>query len=324
MNVEEVTSKRTADVQEEASALDALLDKSRAGERLTPLKVLQGQPVGRRTALKRFANTVFGMLAAPLALGGTEDVLDSVSLDSMPPLPDPAPGEDVLIRMMRELRRALKKPVKERRWVMVIDLQKCIGCHSCTIACVVENKLPPGVVYRPVIEEEIGTYPNVGRRFLPRPCMQCDEPPCVPVCPVGATWKADDGVVHIDYDKCIGCRYCITACPYGARTFDFGEHYTDDTPFIAEHEQMPSYEYGKNWTREDDKSPVGNVRKCHFCLHRVREGKLPMCVSSCIGRATYFGDANDPESLVAELISKPNVMRLKEELGTKPRVYYLT
>jgi molybdopterin-containing oxidoreductase family iron-sulfur binding subunit len=276
--------------------------------------------------MKRFASTVFGALIAPLALGKSDDAIETVLPTSMPVLPDPLPGEDPLIRMMRELQRALKKPVDQRHWVMVIDLQKCIGCHSCTIACVVENKLPPGVVYRPVLDEEIGTYPNVGRRFLPRPCMQCDEPPCVPVCPVNATWKGDDGVVEMDYNKCIGCRYCITACPYGARTFDFGEKYVGSTPkapFIPDHEEAPSYEYGKVWERTDDSSPVGNVRKCHFCMHRVKEGKLPQCVSSCIGRATYFGDANDQESLVAELISKPNVMRLKEELGTKPRVYYL-
>ncbi|GFP21558.1 prokaryotic molybdopterin-containing oxidoreductase family, iron-sulfur binding subunit [Candidatus Hakubella thermalkaliphila] len=134
--------------------------------------------------------------------------------------------EEVILRLQVELRRTLKKPVQARRWVMVIDLRKCVGCSACTIACVSENKLPPGVVYRPVTDEEIGTYPNVTRRFLPRPCMQCDEPPCVPVCPVGATWKQADGVVVIDYERCIGCRYCITACPYAARTFDFGSFYT--------------------------------------------------------------------------------------------------
>jgi molybdopterin-containing oxidoreductase family iron-sulfur binding subunit len=91
---------------------------------------------------------------------------------------------------------------------MVIDTRKCVGCHSCKVGCVMENKLPPGVVYRPVIDLEVGTYPNVGRKFLPRPCMQCDNPPCVPVCPVNTTWKRPDGVVEIDYTVCIGCRYC--------------------------------------------------------------------------------------------------------------------
>lgn len=230
---------------------------------------------------------------------------------------------DPLLRMQKELKGALRKPLHERRWVMVIDLRKCIGCHACTIACVAENKLPPGVVYRPVIEEEIGEYPNVRMRFVPRPCMQCDNPPCTPVCPVNATYKRPDGIVEIDYNKCIGCRYCLAACPYNARYMDFGENYTDNTPELQEYEKIPNFEYGKRWDRTKGGSPVGNARKCHFCLHRLNVGMLPMCVTSCIGRATYFGDANDPNSLVSELIAQPNVMRLKEELGTNPKVYYL-
>ena len=242
-------------------------------------------------------------------------------------------ARDPVVRMQRELRRALAKPVGERRWVMVIDLRKCVGCHACTVSCVVENKLPPGVVYRPVLEEEIGAFPNVSRRFTPRPCMQCGKPPCVEVCPVNATWKRPDGVVTIDYDQCIGCRYCITACPYSARVFDAGHLYTEhaakdgDAVLSGEsaevYEKAPPFEYGKKWPRREGRSPIGNVRKCHFCLHRTERGLLPACVTTCIGRATYFGDANDPDSLVAELIGKPNVVRLKEEMGTDPNVYYL-
>ncbi|MDR7480890.1 MAG: 4Fe-4S dicluster domain-containing protein [Armatimonadota bacterium] len=235
---------------------------------------------------------------------------------------DPVPP-DVLVRMRADLERALAKPATQRQWVMVIDLRKCVGCSACTIACVAENKLPPGVVYRPVVEEELGTYPNVTRRFLPRPCMQCDNPPCVPVCPVSATYKRPDGIVAIDYDACIGCRYCIVACPYNARVFDTGEHYTDGTPELNLVERLPAFEYGQRRTRERDASPVGNARKCHFCTHRLEAGLLPACVTTCIGRATFFGDASDPDSLVSELIARPNVMRLKEDLGTRPRVYYL-
>lgn len=241
---------------------------------------------------------------------------------------------DVLERMRTELLAALQRPVAERRWVMVIDLRKCTGCHACTIACVAENKLPPGVVYRPVIEEEFGTYPNVGRRFTPRPCMQCEVPPCVPVCPVTATYTSEDGVVVVDYDQCIGCRACLTACPYGARTSDFNEFYTAEVSGVADtlvggdtagrYERLPMFEYGDARPREEGRSPVGNARKCHFCLHRVKNGELPACVTSCIGRATLFGDANDPNSLVAELIALPNVSRLKEDLGTQPRVFYLS
>jgi molybdopterin-containing oxidoreductase family iron-sulfur binding subunit len=249
-------------------------------------------------------------------------------------MPDVLVKQDILTRMREELVRSLEKSPEDRRWVMVIDLRKCVGCNACTISCIAENRLPPGVVYRPVLEQEIGSYPNVTRRFIPRPCMQCDNPPCTPVCPVKATYKNADGIVVIDYEQCIGCRYCITACPYAARTFDFGATYNEPAvaaaPAVVGAERADSYEraaspeYGRAWPRTShSKSPVGNVRKCHFCLHRLREGMLPACTTTCIGGATYYGDANDPESLVSELIALPNVLRLKEELGTEPRVYYL-
>jgi molybdopterin-containing oxidoreductase family iron-sulfur binding subunit len=275
--------------------------------------------------LEKYASEVFAGLVAP-ALEGMEI--------SAAPADDLLAKEDVLVRMERELKRALEKPASERRWVMVIDLRKCIGCHACTVACVAENKLPPGVVYRPVLEEEFGTYPNVTMKFLPRPCMQCENSPCTEVCPVNATYHNEEGIVVVDYEQCIGCRACIAACPYGARTFDFGETYTEQLPVIfdgvligsqtAAAYEHASQEYGQAWKREGrHESPVGNVRKCHFCLHRIKDGILPACVTTCIGRATFFGDANDPDSLVSELISKPNVIRLKEELGTEPRVYYI-
>lgn len=267
----------------------------------------------------------------PEALLAQEEVVSPVTVTALTSADD---GQvDILERMRAELSQALQKPVADRRWVMVIDLRKCVGCHACTIGCVAENKLPPGVVYRPVLEEEWGIYPNVGRRFIPRPCMQCDNPPCTPVCPVNATFKNEEGIVEVDYDQCIGCRACLTACPYGARTSDFGLTYTEGLP-VAEgliagrtnaegYERVANFEYSEARPREGHESPIGNARKCHFCLHRVRVGELPACVTTCIGRATMFGDANDPDSLVSEMIAQPNVMRLKEELGTSPRVYYL-
>lgn len=233
-------------------------------------------------------------------------------------------GRNIIVRMQNELQRAMRKPIEERRWVMVIDLRKCTGCNACTISCIAENHLPPGVVYRPIVEEEFGAFPNVSSRSLPRPCMQCENPPCVPVCPVNATFVRPDGIVDMDYNQCIGCRYCMTACPYHARTFDFGYNYSDGTPALQPYETAANYEYGQRWSRERRASPIGNVRKCHFCTHKLDAGMLPSCVTSCIGYATYFGDASDAGSLVSELISRPNKMRLKEHMGTEPRVYYLT
>ncbi len=241
--------------------------------------------------------------------------------------PRPSPSENHLLRMREDLLRALQKPLEERHWGMVIDLRKCVGCNACTISCKAENVSPPGVVYHVVIEEELGTFPNVARRFLPRPCMQCQNPPCVSVCPVHATYKRPDGVVVVDYAVCIGCRYCLAACPYGARAFDFGEFYTaEQVPVTAPYDLVPNFEYGETWQRDPkrrNRSPIGNARKCHFCLHRLEQGMLPACIGTCLGGARFFGDLNDPESLVAELAASPRGMRLKEELGTDPSVYYL-
>ncbi len=268
---------------------------------------------------------VVDTMAAPVKPSDVPLVMDigQGSIPLAPRAPFALPKKADMVRMQDELKRAMEKPIDQRKWIMVIDLQKCIGCSACTVACKAENQLPPGVVYRPVIEEEIGEYPNVTRRFLPRPCMQCENPPCTDVCPVGATWKREDGIVVIDYNTCIGCRYCLAACPYGARYFDFGENYTDDTPAKQPYEESASPEYGREWRRNGSGSPVGNARKCQFCIHRLGARMLPACVTTCVGGATYFGDKNDPESLVSDLISSPRVMRLKEEQGTEPKVYYL-
>ena len=305
-----------------------------------PSEVKHRSEVNRREFLRTLMGGT-GAAAALTVLDGLETNAEAVFADYEQQVAALAATEsldlttiDVLERMGIELQRALQKPPAERRWVMVIDLRKCVGCHACTVACIAENKLPPGVVYRPVLEEEVGTYPNVARRFVPRPCMQCENPPCVPVCPVDATYTNEEGIVSINYERCIGCRYCVTACPYSARTFDFGLTYTQanasadglilGSEIAGSYERASNFEYGKTHAREDNSSPVGNVRKCHFCQHRILNGQLPACVTTCIGRATLFGDANDASSLVAERIASPNVMRLREELGTEPRVYYLT
>jgi len=213
---------------------------------------------------------------------------------------------------------------------MVIDLRKCIKCDACTVACIAENHLPPGVFYNEVMQVEVGEYPNVRREFLPRPCMQCGNPPCVPVCPTGATYKREeDGIVVIDYDWCIGCRYCMAACPYGARYFDFGEEYQPKDRSLGtvardvSYELAPSPEYGEGRVRKGRASPIGNVRKCTFCLHRVSQGLKPACVEACLGGARYFGNLSDPDDPLWKLITENGHFRLKEELGTEPSVYYL-
>jgi Fe-S-cluster-containing dehydrogenase component len=220
----------------------------------------------------------------------------------------------------------LKSNVK---WGMIIDLKKCVGCKACTIACKVENHTPPGVAYNVVIEEEMGVYPYNKKVFTPRPCMQCENSACTTVCPVKASYHRDDGIVVVDYDKCIGCKYCIAACPYGARSFDFGYNYGENNEYAWENTAGP--EYGQYRTRDKHASPIGNVRKCTFCVHRVSNGIAPACATTCMGRAIYFGNLADPEAKcmaqgvkLQKLLATRSYMRLKEELGNEPRVYYLT
>ena len=216
------------------------------------------------------------------------------------------------------------------RYGMVIDTRRCVGCKACMVACKIENKTPPGVYYTVVVED---TRDNEFDRplFMTKPCFHCENPPCTKVCPVSATFKREqDGIVVVDYDRCIGCRYCITACPYGARYFDFGENYDITAPDGA-WADVPSPEYGQFRVRADDESPIGNVRKCTFCLHlqdadgkySKEEGRWPACAKTCTGHAIHFGDFMDPESEVSRLLQERQAVRLKEELGTEPNVYYL-
>lgn len=223
-----------------------------------------------------------------------------------------------------------QKAAQTFRYGMIIDTRRCVGCRACVVACKAENKTPPGVNYN-VVVEQVDDSPSGAPLFLAKPCFQCEHPPCVDVCPVSATFKRDrDGIVVVDYDRCIGCRYCITACPYGARTFDFGDNYPTTTEHTAL-ASVPSPEYGQFRKRHGDASPVGNVRKCTFCMHLQDEegrydegaGRWPACAKTCSGHAIHFGDFNDPNSEVSQLLRERRAIRLKEELGTEPNVYYL-
>lgn len=177
------------------------------------------------------------------------------------------------------------------RYGMVIDLRRCIGCHACTVTCKMENSVPDNCFRSWVLEADKGAYPNVTRVKLPRLCNQCQDAPCMTVCPVHATFRDQDGgVIKIDSSKCIGCRYCIASCPYNARYFHPAKGVAD---------------------------------KCDLCLDRVKAGLLPACVSTCVSHARFFGDFNDPDSEVSRLVRKYSAQTLRPDLGTQPSVYYV-
>jgi len=204
------------------------------------------------------------------------------------------------------------------RWGMVIDLKRCTGCHSCTVACKAEHFTPPGVFWAKVVRVESGKYPTVIRQAVPLLCMHCREPECEKVCPTGATKKKADGTVIVDSKLCVGCRYCAVACPYGARCFtpEWKDYFTGG--------KMPSSQFAeharKKWFEVSDR---GVVSKCNFCEERVEQGRNPACVDACPTEARTFGDLDDPESEVSQLIKKRRGMQLHPEYGTDACVYYL-
>lgn len=198
------------------------------------------------------------------------------------------------------------------RKVMVLDLKRCIGCQSCTIACKLENATPPGIFWAKVLETETGKYPQAKRSFIPVLCNHCQDPPCLRACPSGATTKREDGLVLIDQDTCIGCKACIVACPYEARSFrEDGRGYFSEelTPF-----EKVGYQ----------KHQKGVVSKCNFCKDRVDKGLEPACVQTCPTIARVFGDLDDPDSEVSRLIIERHGIQLHPEEGTNPSVYYIS
>jgi len=211
-----------------------------------------------------------------------------------------------------------------------LDISRCIGCRRCVYACVKENNQSrdPQIHWITVLRfkkgekwvsnlEEADKYyypdrvPEDGHFYMPVQCQQCENPPCVKVCPTQATWKERDGIVVIDYNWCIGCRYCMAACPYGARHFNWGE------PGIRREELNPDVHYLGNRPRYR-----GVVEKCTFCIQRTREGRYPACVEICPVGARKFGNLLDPNSEIRYCIEKKRVFRLKEDLNTFPKFYY--
>jgi phenylacetyl-CoA:acceptor oxidoreductase 27-kDa subunit len=209
------------------------------------------------------------------------------------------------------------------RYVLVVDLRRCIGCQTCTAACKHGNATPPGVQWRSVLDIESGEYPLVRRTFVPVGCQHCRQPPCLTVCPTTATRQRADGIVTINYDYCIGCGYCIVACPYDAR-FKI---------------TVPRYAYNGQATESEMKryntDQIGVATKCTFCVDRLDAGlaggltpglhpeATPVCVNSCIANALHFGDIDDPASNVSRLVQENDYFLIHEELGTQPGIYYL-
>ncbi len=197
-----------------------------------------------------------------------------------------------------------------------INLRRCIGCNTCAVACKMQNNVPDGMLWNRVLTEGCerfdsaeGTYPNLSRSYLPLACQHCENPACERVCPTGATYKDDKGRVEIDYDKCIGCRMCMAACPYNARTFNWNE------PVRA-----TGASYGDARVPERGR---GVMEKCTLCKERTDKGDEPMCVRCCPVDARIFGDLDDPDSAVSRLRREQSAEVLLEEKGTRPQVFYV-
>ena len=214
------------------------------------------------------------------------------------------------------------------RWGMVINLHACIGCYSCMIGCKQEHFLPPEIYFARVLVGERGRYPSVQKLVYPLLCNHCDEPPCVDVCPTGATTKREDGIVSVDPDICIGCRSCLIACPYQQRSYlPKGER-----EYFPGQGLTPYEEIG----RELYPLEKGTVVKCNFCAEILKEGlnrslvpgvdgeATPACVRACPVHARHFGDLDDPTSNVSVMIRDKKAVPLHPEYGTEPSVYYVT
>ncbi len=297
--------------------------------------------VSRRGFLRKSITAVTGLTAFAAALSPLKDVtLDDVNtLESLLQKHYKEMNEEDMqaaldrIRSQVEIRYDIRPDIKDIKakdgveFVYALNLSRCVGCRKCVHACVDENNQSrePEIQYIRVLEMPRGstdiekgnhhydhpTVPDDDHFYMPIQCHQCKDAPCVKVCPIEATWTEDDGITVIDYDWCIGCRYCEAACPYWARRFNFSE------PKIKSEDINPNMSYLSNRPRKK-----GVMEKCTFCLHRTREGKMPACLEVCPVGARKFGNILDPESDVSKILKTKRVFVLKEEAGTLPRFFY--
>jgi molybdopterin-containing oxidoreductase family iron-sulfur binding subunit len=221
---------------------------------------------------------------------------------------------------------------------MVIDLQRCVGCSACSIACRNENNVPDGIYWSNKITETSGTFPNVRYHYIPTLCNHCDNAPCVRGCPTQAMHKLESGITMHNPKKCIGCKYCEFNCPYGVIYFNWRKahpFWRDETELIkdgtfspaevtrgAGGKVVPYYNPERDETLAGIR-PKGVVEKCTFCDHRLKKGLLPRCVEACPSDARVFGDRTDPNSKVSKLLGKFRPFRLREQIGTEPHVFYI-
>jgi molybdopterin-containing oxidoreductase family iron-sulfur binding subunit len=306
-----------------------------ADEKNIPLPVL-GQ-ISRRTAAKGIGVTLgaaaFGAAISPLRR--LPDEVSSAEFMQLHYKELSLEGKAEVIRRLEEetaedygaeVSINDHRPIPGTKFVYAINLSVCNGNGKCVEACHRENNhdRDTNQSYIRVLELDKGslgldsadsTYdhavPADGKFYMPVQCQQCDEPPCVDVCPVEATWKEEDGIVVVDYNWCIGCRYCEAACPYHARRFNWKK------PTIPADEINPDQGYLSNRVR-----PQGVVEKCTYCLHRTREGRLPACLEACPTGARVFGNILDPDSDIRWILDNKRVFVLKEELGTRPAFFY--